>query len=367
MLDDVLRVCLVTPIPPPYGGIGNWTLMVRRQAAKCPEVHIEIVNTAPPWRAVDEAPASRWRRLWDKGGQAARDFLQSLRQLRKRPHVVHLNTSGQFAILRDLSVLALARCFRVPVVYHLRFGRVPQLAEEGTTREWRLLARAMRRAHTVIAVDGKTEQAIRRYLPDVRVVRIPNCIDVSALPTAALRPCDVNAVMFLGWVIPTKGMEELVAAWAVLRPERWRLCIVGPGNPAYQQELIEKYQPVGIEFLGEKTHDEAMRLMAEAEVFVLPSHTEGFPNVIAEAMALKKSIVATRVGAIPEMLADDCGVLIDSQDMLGLRDALAQVLADVALRRRLGANAHARVVGNYSLEVVFAQYLTLWRQVAEQG
>ena len=72
-------------------------------------------------------------------------------------------------------------------------------------------------------------------------------------------------------------------------------------------------------FSVKKGHDDAMRMLANAEIFVLPSHTEGFPNAVLEAMALAKAIIASRVGAIPEMLADECGLLIEAKDVSGLK------------------------------------------------
>lgn len=358
-----LRICLVAPVPPPHGGIGHWTLMVLRNATERIDVQLEIVDIAPRWRAIDDLAA--WKRVLGGGLQLLRDLYRVLWRLRHHPHVIHLTTSGQFAIIRDLAIMTIAKRFNVPIIYHIRFGRVPQ--EVGKqSREWLLLARAMRMAHTVIVIDARTAQAIQRFLPYVRVVNIPNCINAHSFLQPTMNSDSGKTVMFLGWVIPTKGVEELVQAWAELQPAGWRLLIVGPGNTEYQQRLIEKYHPAQLEFLGEKSHNKAMRLMADADVFVLPSYTEGFPNVVLEAMALGKPIIATREGAIPEMLADGCGVLVNKQNTLELRDALLKVLKDSDLRRCLGARARERVLQEYSIESIFSQYMAIWRQAAVQ-
>ena len=291
------------------------------------------------------------------------DLPRVVAQLRRHPDVLHLTTSGQLAVVRDLAVMAASAHFGVPVIYHIRFGRVPELAG-GRSREWRVLARAMRRAHTVLVIDADTERAVQDSLPDVRVVRVSNCVDTTNLPQVTEQAGGERTVMFLGWVIPTKGIEELVQAWAQLRPDGWRLLVVGPGKTEYQNQLLAKYGPKALEFSGEQPHDEAMRLLAAADVFVLPSYTEGFPNVVVEAMALGKPIVATRVGAIPEMLRDGGGILVDRQDVGGLARAMAQVMADSDLRLHLGTRARQRAVSEYSLESVFAQYLAVWRGAA---
>ncbi|MEI2724755.1 MAG: glycosyltransferase family 4 protein [Verrucomicrobiota bacterium] len=104
--------------------------------------------------------------------------------------------------------------------------------------------------------------------------------------------------------------------------------------------------------------------MQAAEVFVLPTYTEGFPNVILEAMAAGKAIVSTRVGAIAEMLDADgespSGLVIQPRDAGSLANALRQLLSDAELRETLGARARGKVTRCYSTDVVFRRLLDLW-------
>ena len=360
MPESPLRVCLIAPLPPPYGGIGHWTLMVTNYAASRSDVQFHVVNTAPRWRAFEDLAI--WKRVLGGGLQLLRDVLRVLKEFHQQPAVVHLTTCAQLSVIRDLVILWIARRKGIPVIYHLRFGRIPQLAC-GSSREWRLLSHAMRRAHTVVAIDAATTAAIRRHLPEVHVIETPNCIDLATLPPSEMVE-DGPRVMFLGLLIPSKGIEELLQAWAELRPPGWQLQIVGHSSPEYLQHLQNTYRPEDVEFLGNQPHTEAMRLLAATGVFVLPSHTEGFPNVIVESMALGKPIIATRVGAIPEMLANDCGMLIDAHDVPALKEALGRMIGDADLRRRLGGKARERARKHYALDVVFSQYMTIWREAA---
>jgi glycosyltransferase involved in cell wall biosynthesis len=351
-------VCLVAPIPPPYGGIAHWAQLLLRYAATRPDVQFDVVDIAPRWRAIHDL--ALWKRVVGGGAQLLRDvarFLWTL--LRRRPDAVHLTTSGQLAILRDLAFGLVAAALRVPVVYHLRFGRVPEIAR-ANTREWRLLRRAMARAARVIPIDLETEQAIRTHAPEVRVERVPNCVNPAELPSSPSQRPSRPTVMYLGWVIPTKGIAELVEAWARLAPTGWRLLAAGPGDEAYRRALLDRFQPAGIEFPGELGHDEAMREMAAADVFVLPSYTEGFPNVVLEAMTLGKAIVATEVGAIPEMLAGGAGLTVPPRSVDALTTALGRVLSDGVLRQELGGRASERALSEYAIDVVFERYKRIW-------
>jgi len=352
-------VCLISPLPPPNGGIGRWTVLIKRYVEQVSGLDVRIIDTSPRWRAIDDLAV--WKRIVGGGLQLSRDMLFIFWQLLKRPDCIHLNTSGSFAVIRDLAVVQLARMVRIPCFYQLHFGRVPPLAEKGGGWEWRMLVWIMKKVRCVIAIDAATERAIKYYLPDVRVKLIPNFIDMESLPPNSAGSTSRKTVLFLGWVLPSKGIEELVEAWSIAQPTGWHLQIAGPGADEYHRQLLERYTPEGLEFLGEKTHDEAMQLMAEAEVFVLPSHTEGFPNVVMEAMAFSKPIIATTVGALPEMLSGGAGYLIPPKDVGALIEALERVLSKELLQASMAAAAKKRVLHEYTISAVFSHLEELWR------
>jgi glycosyltransferase involved in cell wall biosynthesis len=368
MTDRVLNVCFVAPLPPQYGanghscgGIAHWTRMVCNYAKNRNDVRITVIDTMPKWRSTHNF--SMWQRALSGGYQfVLYIFKLCLLLLTQRIDVIHLTTSGHLGIVRDLGILFVAKIFGIPVVYHIRFGRVPQIAT-AKNREWRLMSRAIMKADTVIAIDKATKEAIDKHLPAANVVLIPNCINLSEFSSVNVSESLLKTAFFAGWVIPTKGIAELVEAWALIKPEGWRLQIVGPGDAAYQQALIDQYQPDEIEFLGEMPHSKTIELMAACDLFVLPSYTEGFPNAVLEAMALSKAIVATDVGAIPEMLDGACGQLIKPKDVMGLKSALQLLINDSGLRIEMGNLARKKALENYSIDVVFKGYMGLWHKV----
>ncbi len=362
-MDNPLRICVVAPLPPPYGGISQWTDLINRHSFSLQDVELHVVDTATRWRAIHDLTI--WKRVLGGGIQSLRNLILFIYIIiRKRPHVIHLTTSGSLGTFRDLSFMFIAGMFRKPVIYHLHFGRIPQILE-GSSRERWLISRTMSKAHTVIAIDSATEKAVLDHLPEVRLLRIPNCVNLEELPRPlAISPLE-RTVMFLGWVIPTKGISELIEAWQRLGTLGWKLLIAGPCDPTYQKRLCEKYDCHDVEFLGELDHDEAMELMVKTDIFVLPSYTEGFPMVILEAMALGKAIIATAVGAIPEMLNQGCGILIPTKDANALEKKLNHLVSDEELRVEMGERARIKVVAEYSVDEVFKKYLSVWYNAAE--
>ncbi len=361
MSQSPFRICLVAPLPPPYGGIANWTVLVLRFIRKRNDFTLNILNIATRWRDVDDL--NIWKRVIGGGVQLIRDFILFLSMLSNRPNVIHLTTSGQLAAVRDIFILATAKFLGIPTVYHIRFGRVPDIALNNTM-EWKILIRPILMASVVIAIDPATFSAITQLCPKVIVKRIPNGIDLSILPEPSF--LEVKTVIYLGWVIPTKGVAELCQAWSQLSLPGWRCLVVGPGSELYRQELRDHFHPSNLEFIVEQSHEDAMRLLAASDVLVLPSYSEGFPNVILEAMALGKPIIATRVGAIPEMLANDCGIVVPHKDVVSLSSALSMVCSDAVLRHLMGQRAQHKAYTEYSMDKVMEQLMSVWREVSDK-
>ncbi len=357
-----MKIMMVAPLPPPYGGIANWMLLLRQQMEQDNDTTLTaLINTAPKKGTVIG------RSLWDRVVGQGLDMFRLRRAMRRsirkeRPDVIHMTTSGGLSLIRDIFLLKALRRYRIPVAYHLHFGRVPSIAAQ-KSREWRRMQKAMSLADTVIAIDQRTFDTLCRETPEMSVQYIPNFIDTAKLPQASGEV--VKEVVYVGWCIRTKGMEELLAAWETLhaRYPEWTLRLVGPYDESYVQTLRERFPMDGVMFAGEQPHDEAMRLLSKAAVFTLPSHTEGFPNVVLEAMAYGKPIVATDVGAIGHILDKDAGVVIPARDVKALTNALDGVMANSATRDELGARAKEQLEARYTVQVVYRHIKNIWGEL----
>lgn len=354
-----LRVLLVAPVPPPYGGIANWTRMVLAHSKYRGGIVIEVLNIAPTWRGVHQSSFAF---------RACGGFIQLVKNaaeaftmlLRGKYDVIHLTTSGHLACFRDVILASLARLFGVRFVYHVRFGRVPEISRSNSW-EWRLMRLAMKLSTVVVMIDRRSYKAATEEAHGSRILLIPNCVEPVSNQSLVEQVGHQKVMLFLGWVVPTKGLAELLRAWETSRPAGWRLDIVGPHEVAYEAELRKQFQVEEVYFLGEMAHPQAMERLAACDIFVLPSHTEGFPNVVLEAMIRGRAIVATDVGAIPEMLEGGAGVVVPTRNANALSNAIGEMMSDAELRKRLGIAAAAKAARRYSLPTVFEEYVDIWR------
>ena len=357
-------VCLIAPFPPPYGGISHWASLVRRRANADCHVKMVAIDTAARWRSIHNS--SVVVRALFGGYHLILDSVELIRHLSTKPFsIIHLTTSGRLAVLRDLLMITIARYFGVPLIYHIHFGRLPEISKKKFSLEWLLMTFVMRLANTVITIDRATYQSVHTALPNVHVKNISNGIDLESLATEQNGDRLDKVVLFLGWVVESKGIGELLDAWSRLRLLGWKLKIIGPFGSDYFDSLNNRYSMYNVEFLGELPHNAAMGMLSECELFVLPSYTEGFPNVILEAMAFGKAIVATDVGAISEMLAGDCGSLVCPRDAVDLENAMRNLMINAELRAEFGQRAIARVRSLYGLDVIFEKYQAIWQECIE--
>jgi len=207
---------------------------------------------------------------------------------------------------------------------------------------------ALRRARRVIAVSAPLAQAVAELtdLPADRVLCIP-CAGYSPAvfrrrdsgERAALRKSlgvadEDRVVLFVGHLVPVKALDVLLRAWAALteRPgvgAHLRLLLIGEGTQrdTLEQQARELGLADQVAFLGPKPQPAVADWIAAADLLTLPSHAEGSPNVVVEALASGTPVVASRVGGVPDLVDDGVnGLLVPAGDAAALADALAAAL-----------------------------------------
>lgn len=180
--------------------------------------------------------------------------------------------------------------------------------------------------------------AVRDYGADpARIRAIPNGCDAAIFhpqPREAARSAlglDAAAelVVYVGRLVPEKGLRELLDAVRTLAPQRPRLQLALIGDGPMRAELegrLAADPSLRVALPGALGPQEVARWMAASDLVTLPSYSEGHPNVLVEALACGRPVVATPVGGIPEVVDTDCGVLVPARDPAALAAGLADVL-----------------------------------------
>lgn len=283
-----------------------------------------------------------------------------------KPDVVHICTSAGLGCIRDYLLVKTAKKQKVRSVLHLHFGRLPELARKRNW-EWHLLKFVMKIADVIVPMNRPTENVL--YEKDFRNVKyLPNPLSDNIIEQISqISGIDRKAkqLLYVGHVYKTKGVVELVEGCRDI--EGITLRIVGK----YTQEIYDELMLISatskktdwIHFLGEMPHEEVLKEFMSADLFVFPSYTEGFPNVILEAMACGCPIIATNVGAIPEMLDIDnkpCGVCIRPKSSKDVHDAIQMLINDKERKIEYAESAKQRVKTLYAMSVVWNELRNIW-------
>jgi glycosyltransferase involved in cell wall biosynthesis len=138
-----------------------------------------------------------------------------------------------------------------------------------------------------------------------------------------------EVVLYIGNVERHKGSLDLVRAFGILKGRKSvSFVVVGDGAAMGECRALASELGVDVSFVGGKPHDEIPRWMAACDVFVLPSWNEGTPNVVLEALACGRRVVATRVGGTPDVITSDAlGVLVPPKDPAALAVAIEGALS----------------------------------------
>lgn len=372
---ETLKVLLGTPVPPPeQGGIINWTRIVTKELGARPDVALSLVDTARRYRGIPGLP--RLSRLLFGSAQAVRDTCRLYRRMKAdKPHVLHLNTSAGPATIKDIAILRIANWLGVPSVIHYQTGK-GLYTVKGSRLEWKLIRCAGALADVVVTGDKRSEACIKAALPNQRVVTLPNMVETDVIDDISRREAsarssveDGNRIVFVGFVVPRKGVRELVSACARLANNSLVLDLVGPATAAMQRELRSIASDSGrtewLRFHGAVDHEQALRHILAAEVFALPSYGETAPNAVPEAMGCGKASVCSAVAAMPEMLdvggPEECGLCVEPGHVDALYSALDELLRDRAKREQMGRKARQRAEKLYAAPVACQKLLDLWR------
>jgi glycosyltransferase involved in cell wall biosynthesis len=254
-------------------------------------------------------------------------------------------------------------------VHGWAFAAYPGLAG----RLYRWADRVVRPLTTVTVCVSEREREsglLARTCAADRTVVIPNAVEVSRAARRNRRTGDgLPLVVAVGRLKAPKDFLTLVRALGRLRPDSFEAMIVGDGpDRARLEDEIESLGLAGhVRLAGERR--DVPELLAGADVFALPSASEGMPVSVLEAMAAGLPVVASRVGGVPEQVADgETGLLVRPGDPHELAAALERLIGDRDLRRRLGAAGRARAEQAFDLEPFRRAHLELYsRELARRG
>ncbi len=351
------RILLISPAPPPAGGVATWTAHVFRSSLG-ERFELALVNTSPgAQRGWSVDKVGRYLRF-------PREVARALAQF--RPDLVHINSPGMVPhFLQDSVYAEAARRSGAATLLHFRGTNLYRLLASDARRRW---AVPLLRRPDRIGVLSRGEAEQLRAHGIERGVQLDNFAerrDVEHIPAAG-----PVRLVYVGWMIREKGLFELLEAVAQV-PGVVLACVGRFLDDATRAEVEARIDALDLRdrvaLHGEVSPQEVWAHHARADVFVFPSWTEGFPNALAEAMMSGLPAIVTPVGAVPEMLQDGVSArFVPVRQPDALASAIRELASDAELRARWGAAARAVALHRYEKEAVLTRLGDLWDQLIDE-
>ncbi len=166
--------------------------------------------------------------------------------------------------------------------------------------------------------------------------------------------------LFLGWTIKDKGLFDIIEAARVLKEKNFfvKVIIAGDGIDRFAAEKLVKEIELDqfISFVGWVQGEKKHKMLMEADVFILPSYFEGFPNSVLEAMASGLPVIVTDVGAVTELVDGTTGLIVTAGDVNKIVDAMILYCENTNLRVEHGDNGYFRIKNNFDIDSAVVKF-----------
>jgi glycosyltransferase involved in cell wall biosynthesis len=370
------RILLVGPMPPTKGGVTTFMLNLMASYLRREFEFIAFTTSRPPKRNVIDN--------WGYGavlrGGPKRILIGILitlwHQLKfpfvvigRRIDLVQIQASDYHVFWEAALYAAMARLLGRPVLFRLG-GAFDIFHRDSPRAIRRLISAVLNLPQCVIAQSAFASDCIRRAGRRGPIVVLPNWSqDANNIEVLRVATASAGFLFIAGTEARRKGIEEVLSAAQVLQQSR---------SPAHfhflamTPALMERAKSLGLANIraieGPAAHGRVLELMRSTDVFLLPSHGEGFPNSLIEAMTAGMASIVTPVGAVPEIVADGGAFTIPIGDAKALAAAIDRLARDGELRQKLGREARDTVLARYteaaSLPVLAKAYESLLRHDA---
>ena len=304
-----------------------------------------------------------------------------------RAFIVHIHTCSGMSFWRSLIDQRIAQSSGCRTVLHIHGARFDEFFDRAGSFAKHNISSGLTRADVVVALSSAWHQTLTHIAPHANVKVIENAVEVETTsePRTSVRavqgPC---RFLLLARMDVWKGIDDLLQACKLLRSRGVRFALTLAGPPGSAGDVSAKIQSAQLDddshsqdnsqagpfvrYVGEVLGSEKDRWLRWADVYVQPSHNEGMPIAVLEALAYGLPIIATRVGAMSSIIASSpvdeatppptrgdatcdspCGLLTPPRDPQALADAMERLATDESARKAMATAAANLARSRFSL------------------
>lgn len=341
----------------------SYGIFVKNQVQQLNEAGIETVI------AVNNNPATGKKNVLKKYAKWALNVWATFRQNKRDISITH----AHYVFPSGLFSYYLKKRYNVPYVVTAHGGDINKMAKKNA-RIRNFTANILQQADHVIAVGEELAQTIQTEynIPENRMTVMSMGIDRTVFKVTdqqeaqralGMDPARTN-FLFVGNIIQEKGVEELILAFNELdaqHPNKAALyCIGSTKDINFTTKVKQLVMSENIHFIEPMPQTELARYFQAANVFVLPSYIEGLGLVALEAMSCGTPVIASEVGGLKYMLADNAGVLVPPKDAKSLEQAMTEALGGI----QIDETKVQQLLETHDAKNILQRLIKLYKQIA---
>ena len=270
--------------------------------------------------------------------------------------VYHIHAASRGSTFRKGYYVRAAKRWGKKVILHVHGAQYMEFYNEISEKKKTKMIRILKNADMVIALSQDWKTKFDQTFGLTNCVVLENGINMERLSPAIIEPDKYQtAFVTLGRLGKRKGTYDLLDAVEIATKTvpNIKVYLAGDGDVEQIRQLVhQKGLEKNIDVVGWANFEKKLNLLKHVSTVVLPSYNEGLPMSVLEGMACRKAIISTRVGAIPEVIKGNNGILVDAGDVNALADALVKCSTDLEMITDMGLQNYIKIREEYSMTVM---------------
>lgn len=318
------KVLVIGPLPPPAGGME--TILNQISFMRYKNIKIKIFNTSKK-RIIKSLI------VFNLLNFIYRSIKLTYILLFYRPDLLHIHTASSKSFWQNHIYFQICKIFNKKIILHIHGGAFKDFYTHSNKFIKARIIKTLNSADSLIVLSNYWFNFFKTLCPTQKIHILPNSIDLDIISKYNIKKSkkidNKYNILFVGRIEKQKGIYELLNAFSEIKNKNLFLYIMGPfmNNEREIRTLTKKLKISNrVKFLGMISGPEKYEYFSKSHLFVLPSYWEGLPLSVLEAMSFGLPIIATDVGAIPEIIKKENGILIKPKNYNILKEKIITIL-----------------------------------------
>lgn len=289
----------------------------------------------------------------------------------KKYDVYHIHAASYGSTFRKRIYLKIIKKYKKKVILHIHGAEYMVFFDKLSKKKKRQVIDTLQVADMVIALSNEWKNKFDNKFGLTNCYVLENGINTEKLASAIVdTKKNQTSFVTLGRLGKRKGTYDLVDAIEIARKKvpNIRCYLAGDGEiDKFCNIIVERGLQNNIEVVGWADFTKKLELLSKVSTVVLPSYNEGLPMSILEGMATGKAIISTTVGAIPEVVKEENGILIQPGDVQALADALVKCSTNLKMLEDMSQKNINKIYEQFSMKSMHLKLMSYYKQVIKNG